>query len=181
MVFICMKSPFQQLDLLETNSTYPVMRYKLIWLRTPYLETFLGRRLKTPLLTPTALVPPAEKGTEAAGFTPTCPKELLVRVSRHPSPNEGPETISRWGLPWAWSCMVHPSWTQGTSGCCVCLGEKKSSKGTRQVTHFPSHTEERSGGSPCWSRLLCSLLFIVTGAWAEQTLESSQPWRDDSA
>lgn len=78
---------------------------------------------------------------------PPRPKEPLVCISHCPSPDKGPETISRWGPPQTWSGMAQPSWTQGASDCCICLGEKKSSKATRQVAQFPSHIEERSGGS----------------------------------
>lgn len=181
MGFVCMKSPFQQLDSLETNSTYRVMRYKLIWLPKPYLDRlFLAvgwRHLSLPQLRSHLL----GRIQSTTGFTSSHPKELLVHVSYHPYPNEEPETISRQGLPRAWSRMAHPGWTHA-SGCCICLGEKKCLKGTRQVAHFPSHTKKRSSGSPCSLQLICSLLFITRGprVWTEQTLESSQPWRDDS-
>lgn len=150
MVFVYMKNPFQQLDSLETNSTLPVTSYKLIWLPKSYLQRlFLAEDWRRLSLPPQPQSCPLGRVQSTTGFTPSHPKEPLVCVSHRPSPDEGPETISRWGPPQTWSRMAQPSWTQGTSDCCVCLGEKKSSKATRQVAHFPSHAEERSGGSLC--------------------------------
>lgn len=169
------KKTFQQLDSLETNPTYPVTRYKLIWLPKPYLERhFLAGGWRHLSLSPQPGSCLLGRVQSATGFTPSSPKELLVRISCCPSPNEGPETISRWDPPQAWSPMAHPGWTWGASGGCICLEEKKSSKGTRQLAHFPSHTKERTGGSPWSLRHLRSLLFITRGpgAWAERTLES---------
>jgi len=88
------KKPFSTAGF--TGNRFHIMRYKLIWLPKIYLQAFLGRRLKTPLLIPTALVLPGGNRR----FHPITPKGA---AGTHPSPNEGPKVIPTWGPPWAWS------------------------------------------------------------------------------